>query len=181
MPRARGGRLGHPQRCVRTGLTCDVRDLALGLRGAEGAVARSDAHGRGDRLLRFDRARRGVRSGHDADARAARRLRLDPERCQDVDHQRLHRRYRHRVGPHGGQRDSRVHRRAGNARVHGTRDPQEALTACLRDLRARPRRRSCTRREHAPRREHTQGAAVMPQRGPVRDRLRCSRRRPGVL
>ena len=51
------------------GLARDVRDLALGLRGAEGAVAATHAHGRGDRLLRADGARRRLRPGHDADAR----------------------------------------------------------------------------------------------------------------
>ena len=36
---ARGGRLRDPQRRLGAGLARDVRDLALGLRGAEGAVA----------------------------------------------------------------------------------------------------------------------------------------------
>ena len=39
VPRARGRRLGDPQRGLRAGLARDVRDLELGLGGAEGALA----------------------------------------------------------------------------------------------------------------------------------------------
>ncbi len=53
LPRARGRRLGRPERRLRAGLARDVRDLALGLGGAEGAVAPGDA----------PRARRSAASG----------------------------------------------------------------------------------------------------------------------
>ena len=44
------------------GSLADVRDLALRLRGAEAAVAAADGGGRGDRLLRPDRARLRLRT-----------------------------------------------------------------------------------------------------------------------
>ena len=115
-------------------------------------VAAADARRRGDRLLRPDRARRGLGPRHDADARAPRRVGLDPQRGQDVDHERLDRRHRDRLGPHRGRRDPRLHRREGNARVHGSRDPQEAVAARVGDLGARARRRARTGRQHAARR-----------------------------
>ena len=181
LPRARGRRLGNPQRRLRAGVARDVRDLEVGLGGAEGALASGDAHRRRDRLLRPDRARCRLRPRHDAHARAPRRLGLDPQRRQDVDHERLDRGHRDRLGAHRGRRDPRLHRREGNARVHGTRDPQEALAARLGHLRARPRRRARSGRQHASRRIDPQGAALVPQRGAVRDRLRRGRRRARVL
>ena len=62
VPGARGRRRRHAQRGLRPGVAGDVRDLALGLGGAEGAVAPTHALGRADRLLRADRVRRGLRS-----------------------------------------------------------------------------------------------------------------------
>ena len=63
LPRARGRRLRHPLAGVGAGLAGDVRDLALRHRGAEAAVAAADGRGRGDRLLRPDRARLRLRPG----------------------------------------------------------------------------------------------------------------------
>ena len=60
----------------------------------------------------------GSDPGVDADARAARRLRLDPERRQDVDHERDDRRRRRRLGAHRRRRDPRLPRREGHARLH---------------------------------------------------------------
>ena len=54
----------------------------------------------GDRLLRADRAGFRVEPGRHAHPGRARRRRLDPERVQDVDHQRQRGRRRHRLGPH---------------------------------------------------------------------------------
>ena len=62
LPRARGRRRRRPERRLRAGVARDVRDLAVGLRGAEGALAPGDAPRRGDRLLRPDRAGRRLRS-----------------------------------------------------------------------------------------------------------------------
>ena len=44
VPGARGGRLRHPQPRLGAGLARDVRDLEVGLRGAEAALAARDAH-----------------------------------------------------------------------------------------------------------------------------------------
>ena len=82
------------------GSLVDVRDLALRLGGAEAGVAPADGRGRGDRLLRADRARRGLRPRLDAHPRPPRRRRLDPVRHEDVDHERLGRRRRRGLGAH---------------------------------------------------------------------------------
>jgi glutaryl-CoA dehydrogenase len=57
--------------------------------------------GRGDRLLRADRARLRLEPGRHDHHRARRRGRLGAERRQDVDHQRLHGRRGGRVGQTG--------------------------------------------------------------------------------
>ena len=49
--------------------------------------------------------------------RPARRQRLDPERHQDVDHERLDRRRRGRVGAHRRRQDQRLPRREGHSRA----------------------------------------------------------------
>ena len=92
------GDSGDPQPRLGPGLAGDVRDLALGLGGAEAGVAAADGRGRGDRLLRPDRARLRLRPRLDAHPRPPRRRRLDPPRPEDVDHQRLDRRRRRRLG-----------------------------------------------------------------------------------
>ena len=97
----------------------------------------------------------GSDPGVDADARAPRRLGLDPERREDVDHERHDRRHRDRVGAHRRRRDPRLHRREGHARLLRSRDPQEALAARLGDVGARPpgraRARTRTRSRRRPR------------------------------
>ena len=71
LPGARGGRCGRAERGLGAGLARHVRDLALGLRGAEGTLASADARRRDHRLLRVDGARCRIRSRLDADTRAA--------------------------------------------------------------------------------------------------------------
>ena len=73
----------------------------VGLRGAEAALAAADAHRRGDRLLRPDRAGRRLRS-RSMRTTARRDGSTGSERRQDVDHERHDRRRRHRLGPHRG-------------------------------------------------------------------------------
>ena len=92
------GDSGRAQPRLGPGLAGDVRDPPLGLGGAEAGVAAADGGGRGDRLLRADRARRRLGSRLDAHPRAPRRRRLDPARAEDVDHQRLGGRGRGGVG-----------------------------------------------------------------------------------
>ena len=59
--------------------------------------------------------------------RAPRRLRLDPQRLEDVDHERHDRRHRGRVGAHRRRRDQRLPRRARHARA--SRRPR-CTTSC---------------------------------------------------
>ena len=156
VPRARGRRLRRPQRRLRAGLARDVRDLALGIGGAEGALAAADAPRRGDRLLRPHRAGRRLRPGHDAHPRAPRRLRLDPQRREDVDHERDDRRRRGRVGADGRRRDPRASSsRRGTPGFSAPGDPQEDLAPRVGHVGARapgrPRPRA-TRCFPAPRR-----------------------------
>ena len=146
LPRARGGRRRRAERRLGAGIAGDVRDLALGHGGAEGALAAGDARRRGDRLLRAHGAGCRVRSGLDANARAPRRLGLGAERGEDVDHERDDRGRRGRLGEDGRRLDPRLPRRAGHEGVLGAGDPQEDLAARVRDERARARGRPRARR-----------------------------------
>ena len=147
---AGGGRQRHPQPRFGPGLAGDVRDLALGLGGAEAGVAAADGGRRGDRLLRPDRARRRLGPRLDADPRPPRRLRLDPARTEDVDHQRLGLRGRRRLGA-DRRRRPRLPRPAGDQGLHHPGHPQEALAAGLGHLGAAARRRAAAGRRGAAR------------------------------
>ncbi len=117
----------------------------------------------------------GSDPGRDAHARAPRRRRLDPARREDVDHQRVARRRRRRVGADRRGR-ARVPRRARHARLHHPGHPPQALAARLDHLRAAAGRRAPARRRAAPRGDRPARAAVVPERGALRDRLRRRRR-----
>ena len=104
----------------------------------------ADGPGRGDRLLRPDRARRGLGPGAHADERPARRRRLGALGHEDVDHERQRRRPRDRLGPHR-RRDPRVPRPDRDTRVLGQRRPPQALAPRERDVRARPGRGAAAR------------------------------------
>ena len=108
-------------------------------------VAAADGRRRSDRLLRADRARCRLGSRLDAHARAARRQRLDPARAEDVDHQRLDRRCRGRVGAHRRGRP-RLPRAPRHQRLHHPGHPPQALAARVGHLRAAARRRAPARR-----------------------------------
>ena len=127
---ARGRRQRHPQPRLGAGLARDVRDPPLGLGGAEAGVAAADGRGRGDRVLRPDRARLGLGPRLDAHARAARRRRLDPARAEDVDHERLGRRRRRRVGA-DRRRGARLPR-PGRARRASPRRTSTRSCRCAR-------------------------------------------------
>ena len=79
------------------------------------------------------------------------------------------------------RRDPRLHRREGDPRVLGSRDPQEDLAPGLRDLGARAPGRARPRGEHAAGRLDAARAALVPQRGALRHRLGRGRCRPRVL
>ena len=120
LPGARGGRQRSAQPGVGAGLAGDVRHPPARQRGAARAVAARDGHRRRHRLFRADRARLRLQPRRHAHHGTARRLRLDPQRFEDVDHQRLGRRRRGRVGPRrgrcarlpGARRDEGIHRHA---------------------------------------------------------------------
>ena len=129
LPRARGERLRHPLAGVGAGQPRDVRDLAVRHRGAEAGVAAADGGGRGDRLLRPHRARPRLRPRLDAHPRPSRRRRLGAQRLEDVDHQRLDRRRRGRLGQRG--RGERRHPRLRGAHRHpGIRRATRSPTRC---------------------------------------------------
>ena len=133
------------------GLARDVLDLALGLRGAEAALAAADAHGRGDRLLRADRAGRGLRPGLDAHPRPAATAPTGSStapRCGS-------RTAPSPTSPPSGHAPTTAPSAASWSRracpVQRAGDPQEALAPGLRHLRARPPGRARAGREHVPR------------------------------
>ena len=92
---------------------------ALRHRGAEAALARPAGEGREARVLRPDRAGRGLGRRRDADDRAARGRRLRPERPEELDLVRDGRRPRARVREdrpgRGAQGHQRVRAREGDA------------------------------------------------------------------
>ena len=118
------------------------------------------AAGDDDRLLRPDRARRRLQPGGDAHAREEGRRRLGPQRLEDVDHQRLARRRRGRLGAHRGRRGQRLPGREGHARASARR----SCTASSR----------CARRSPA---SWCSTACACPRtQPPARGRRRCARR-----
>ena len=152
LPGARGGRQRRAEPRLRPGLARHVRHPPLGLGGAEAGVAPAHGRRRGDRLLRPDGAGLGLRSGLHAHARPARRRRLDPARPEDVGHERLDRRRRHRVGA-DGRRHPRLRRAHGQQGLQHAGHPPQALAARVRQLRAAAGRRPPAR-ERAPARGH---------------------------
>ena len=163
VPGARGRRQRRAQPRLRPGLAGHVRDPPLGLGGAEAGVAAADGRRRGDRLLRPDRARLRLRPRLDAHPRPARRRRLDPPRAEDVDHQRLDRRRRGRVGAHRRRRP-RLPRARRTPRASRTQDIHRKLS-----LRA-----SVTLRAAARRRPPARASAMLPEAtGAARARSRA--------
>ena len=150
----------------------------FGSRGAEAGVAAADGGGRGDRLLRPDRARlrlRPVGHAHDAPSRDGDDWVLNGTKMwitnggvADVavvwaQHRRRHPRLR------------RAHRHPG---LHRPRHPPEAVAARVGHLRAR-RSTTCACPADAVLPEVTsmRGPLVVPERGPLRDLLGRHRRR----
>ena len=132
---------------------------AFGIGGAEAAVAAEDGDGRGDRLLRADGAGLRLESErHDHDGEGAGGRHVDPQRRQDVDHQRIHREHRRRVGEDERRRERQVHPRLHRA------DRQR------RDSRRRIRRASCrcaraTRASSSFQDVHLPADAILPKSG----------------
>ena len=109
----------------------------LGQRGAEGEVAARDGRGHDDRLLRADRAGRGLQPRGDAHAREEDRRRLGAQRLEDVDHQRLARRRGDRLGarPRTARSTASSSRRACRAsarrQMHGKLSLRASITSEL--------------------------------------------------
>ena len=177
LPGAGGGRLRHPLAGVGAGLARDVRDPR-----ATAPRSRSSSGCRG-----WPPARRSAASASPSPTTAPTprgmrtrappgRRRLGARRPQDVDHQRLGRRRRRRVG---------ADRRAASAasscrptpRLHRAGDQAQDVAAGVGHQRARPRRRAAARRRGAAGGPRAQGPAVLPHRGAVRDRLGLHGRR----
>src|ERR1700719_1307670 len=72
----------------------DVRDLCKRERGTEATLLTGNGERKIDRMLRAHRAGPRVGPGRDGNAGAARRRRLDSQRNQAMDHERLDRRPR---------------------------------------------------------------------------------------
>ena len=138
------------------------------------------AAGDGDRLLRADRAGLRLEPGRDAHDRQAGRGRLGAGRHQDVDHQRRGGRRRRRVGTHR-RRDPRLRGPHRHPRVHRQPGQAQAVPARVGDQRARAGVRpaagigACS-----PGAQGLARPAGLPERGPVRDRLRRARSGPGL-
>ena len=124
----------------------------------------------------------GSDPGVDAHPRAPRRRRLDPQRHEDVDHQRLDRRRRRRLGGDRRRASAASSSRPDTPGFTHAGHPHEAVAARVGHLRADPRRRArCPPTRCCPRRVGLRGPLSLPERGPLRDRLGRRRRRPRVL
>ena len=134
---------------LRPGLARDVRDLALRLGGAEAGVAAADGRGRGDRLLRPDRARRRLGPGSMRTTRASATATTGcstAPRCGS-------RTARSPTWPSCGRAPTTASAASSCPRdtpgfTHAGH-PQEAVAARVGDLRADPRRRAPARRRRS--------------------------------
>ncbi len=138
LPGTGGVRFRHPLARLRPGLAGDVRDLGVRQRRAEAALVAADGRWRGDRLLRPDRAGPRLRPGLDAYDGETRRGGLGPQRTQDVDHQRVGRAGRRRLGPYRGRHPG-FRRPDQHARLLRAGDQAQTVAACLDHQRTRPR------------------------------------------
>ena len=179
---ARGRRLRRPQRSspCRARWRC-TRSGAGAPRSRSSAGSRRWHEGEAIGCFGLTEPDAGSDPGAMRTTRTTRRLRLDPQRLEDVDHERDDRRRRDRLGAHRRGRDPRLPRREGHEGLQRAGDPQEALAARLGHLRARARRRARARGRDVPRGAVAARAALVPQRGALRHRLGRHRRRARVL
>ena len=138
------------------------------------------AQGGGDRLLRPDRARLRLEPRRHAHGREEGRRLLRPERRQGLDHQRLDRRRRRRVGQ-ARRRRARLPRREGHEGLLDLRAQGQDVPARLGDLPARLRGLPDPGREHPARRRGPEGPPLLPHAGALRHRLGGPRQRHGDL
>ena len=163
---------------LRAGLAGDVRDLALGLRGAEAATG-CRAMAAGEAIGCFGLTEPDAGSDPGAMRTRARRDGGDwiLNGAEDVDHERLDRRRRGRLGADGRRRHPRLPGRAGTRAsrapdIHKKISLRASVTSelVLDDVRL-PGRRDAARGDVPAR------PAVVPERGALRHRLGRRRRR----
>src|SRR5581483_4289990 len=130
---ARARRFGAAEFRERAGRAGDVSDLCVWIGGAETALAAAAAIGRGDRVLRADRAGVRIESGGDADEGSEAGLVLGAEWREDVDHERVDCGCRGGVGSGGGW-DSRVPSREGNCGIFDLDAAWEIVDAGVGDV-----------------------------------------------
>ena len=97
-PGTRARRLRSPQLRLRAKRARHVSDLRLRQRRAKRQMAPAPRAGQSHRLLRPHRTAIRFESRRHAHARREKREQVHPQRRKNVDHQRLHRRRRRRVG-----------------------------------------------------------------------------------
>ena len=178
---ARGGRQRRAQPRLGAGLAGDVRDPSLGLGGAEAAVAAADGRRRGDRLLRPDRARR----------RAPTRRRCAPAPAATAPTGSLH--GQKMWITNGSVADVAVVWARTDDGVRGFLVPSGTKGFTTQDIHHKLSLRASITSElllddvrlpadaMLPEATSLRGAAVVPERGPLRDRLGRGRRRPRLL
>ena len=159
----------------------DVSDPRVRLGRAERKMAPAAATGQSHRLLRPDRAAIRLESRRDADARREKGRRLHPERRKNVDHQRLDRRCRARLGEMRRRQNPRLPRRKRHARIQGVGHSRQMFAARIRHFRPLDDRLQNSRRKSASRRRGPERAAFLPGSGALRHRLGRDRRRDGLL
>ena len=155
-----------------------VPDLRLRLEGAEGQVDPEAREGGGPRLLRPHRARLRLQSRRNADHGEKGRRLLRSQRREGLDHERLDRRRRPRLGE-ARRRRARVPRREGHEGLLDVRAQGQDVAPRLGHVAARLRRLPHPRREHPARRRGPEGSALLPDAGALRDRLGGPRQRHG--
>ena len=167
---ARGGRLGTA--LVRVGSKCafDVCDLCKRQRGTEAALLAGDGEGKIDRMLRADGTRPRLGPRRDGNAGAARRRRMDSQRNQAMDHQRLDRRRRDCVGE-GRRRHNRVPGREGDAGILDPRHPRKIFDARVDHLGTDFRRRANSEDGASRESARAEGSARMPDAGALWNRV----------
>ena len=172
---ARGRRLRTA--LVRLGAKCafDVRDLCKRQRGTEATLLAGNGQGKIDRMLRAHRAGPRLGPGRDGNAGAARRRRMDSQRNQAMDHERLDRRRRDCVGE-GRGRHNRIPRRKRDAGILDARHPRKIFDARVDHVGADFRRRANSEDGASGKSARAQGSARMPDAGALRNRVGRDRR-----
>src|SRR6266478_2053525 len=134
-----------------------------------------------DRLFWFDGAAVWIEPGRDADARGEEGQQIYSERREDVDHQRIDRGHRGRVGQRRRRQGARV---SGGKRHTGIQDlgrARKMVAARFGDVGTRVHRLRNSRRKSFTGRRRIEGAAELLEPGALWNRLGRAGRGDGVL